>query len=619
VNVNSELSESPTAASGRSSLVGRLTMLLNSALARPAFPLALFVVVAALPFYTGDSLLWTRQVELVAITAIVVVGLNLSYGYAGELALGQAAMYAAGAYVTALLALHGYNDLLIVLPASAAAAAVIGLLTGIPGLRLSGFALAMISFFLILLVPDIVSLKPQITGGYAGLAAIPNVAIAGVQLSNTGYYLMVVIVGGAIFAIFRNILVSRTGIALRVLRQSPVLASSLGISVLRVKLLAYILGAIPAGIAGCLFAYLDNYISPSSFTFSISVSFLAASILGGSQSVYGAFVGAALIQLASSQLTGFQQYSLIAYGIFLLFAGLAFSAGLSGLSKSIIKRLREHWSIFESESDSAGSGSLGTFEGVPLQVSGVTKRFGGVSALTSVSLRAEPGQVTAIIGANGSGKTTLLNLISGFYRADSGSLRLASDELSGLGAAAIAMKGVARTFQTPSIPKGLSAAEVVAAARYTRARAGLVATIFRLRKYTKAAREDRDVALRLMGLFGIAHLASSEAASLPLGTRRLLEVARALAAWPSVLLLDEPASGLDHGDIAELAGAIRRVRDADATIVLVEHNFPLVLEIADRVHVLERGQLLASGTPAEIRENALVIQSYLGPPVGENI
>jgi branched-chain amino acid transport system permease protein len=578
---------------------------------KPWIALAAFVAIVFIPWY-AYSPVWIRQIELISITSAVVVGLNLSYGFAGELSLGQAAMYAAGGYITGILARHGHNDLLVTLPAAGVVAAALGLISGVPGLRLSGFALAMVSFFLILLTPDLVSLAPNLTGGFAGLAGIPDLKVAGQKVDPIGYYVVVVMVTGMVFVVFRNILFSRTGITLRVMKQSPILASSLGIAVYRTKLLAYVIGAIPAGIAGCLFAYLDNYIAPQSFGFPAAVAFLGASILGGSQSLYGAILGSALIQLGPLRSTAFQKYSLIAYGLFLVFGGIFFSGGFTGLFGRIVNSLLPRVAAHAPSLDRSQAPEIGVFPGRRLEVTRVAKQFGGVVALRSVTLSAEPGQITAIIGANGSGKTTLLNLISGFYRLDGGILRIGDLDLSRLPAYRIALAGVSRTFQTPAVPAGLTAAEVVASARYSKARAGLLATILRLPKYRAVSRDDRLEALRLLGLLRIDHLADVEAVSLPLGTRRLLEFARALASRPAVLLLDEPASGLDHAEIQELANAVRLIREADATVVIVEHNFPLVLQLADQIHVLSRGELIASGTPTQIRGNRLVAESYLG-------
>jgi branched-chain amino acid transport system permease protein len=342
------------------------------------------------------------------------------------------------------------------------------------------------------------------------------------------------------------------------------------------------------------------------------VSFLGASILGGSQSLYGAILGSALLQLGPLRSSDFQRFSLVAYGLFLIFGGIFFSGGFTGLFGRIVSRLLQRQTRATVLMERSGESRLGTFPGRRLEVTGATKRFGGVVAISNVTLSAVPGQITAIIGANGSGKTTLLNLISGFYRLDAGTLRLGDSDLTRLPAHRIAMKGVSRTFQTPAVPTGLTAAEVVASARYSSARVGIVATILRLPRYRRIVREDRAEALRLLHLLGIDHLADLEGASLPLGTRRLLEVARALASRPSILLLDEPASGLDHAEIQELASAVRRIRESDATVVLVEHNFPLVLQLADQIHVLRRGEVIASGPPVEIRDNRLVAESYLG-------
>src|SRR5699024_9363187 len=242
-------------------------------------PLALALVVLVLPLL-GSSYSLTRQIELTVIMALIVSGLNLSLGYAGELALGQVAMYAAGAYATGLVAKAGITELWIQLIIGALAALIIGLLTGIPGLRLGGWSLAMVSFFLILIAPDILSIFKDSTGGRNGLSGIPRGTFFGEAPDSTTYYMVIMGVGILWFVIMRNFVVSRHGNALRVLKQSPVLASSIGISVFRTKLLAYALGAVPAGLAGTLFANLDLFISPEAFAFSFAMMVLAASIFG---------------------------------------------------------------------------------------------------------------------------------------------------------------------------------------------------------------------------------------------------------------------------------------------------------------------------------------------------
>jgi branched-chain amino acid transport system permease protein len=252
--------------------------------------------------------------------------------------------------------------------------------------------------------------------------------------------------------------------------------------------------------------------------------------------------------------------------------------------------------------------------GEPLELAGVVKRFGGLVALNDISLEARPGAITGLIGANGSGKTTALNLVTGFYRADTGTIRVGSREVTGLRPYRIARLGVVRTFQTPLIPDKLTTVEVVASSRYVRDYVGLLAAVLRLPSFRRARERDLAEAHRVLRMLGLEGLADRQAASLPLGSRRLVEVARAIAANPAVLLLDEPASGLDEHEIQRLAEVIGRVRQAGATVLLIEHNFAMVCGVADFIYALDFGRLIAAGPPRDIQANEAVIRSYLGTP-----
>jgi branched-chain amino acid transport system permease protein len=576
-------------------------------------PLALVGVTTAYPWW-GHSIFWDRQVMLIAFLSLIVSGLNLSFGYAGELALGQVAMYAAGAYVGGYFAIHASPDIVLCVIVGALAALVVGLASGIPGLRLGGWPLAMVSFFLVLLIPDILSIFRTQTGGFAGLVGIPAPRLLGVTLTFRGLYIVSLVIAVIWFAVMRNLVNSRQGASFLVLRQSPVLASSLGVPVYRMKLTAYALGAIPAGLAGALLVALDRFIDPSIFSFDLVIAVLAASVLGGSASVYGAVFGAVLLQIGPLRSTSFQQYAPLVYGGFLLVTGVLLSQGVAGLIRPVLYRIlpSARISTVRSDIDLAGPAATGALPGDELEVTGLTKQFGGVRALQGVSLQARPGRITAIIGPNGSGKTTLLNVISGFYRPDAGTVRLGRDELQRLSPHAIAQRGVARTFQTPLIPKALTTAEVVSTGRYGRTKLSMLSSVLRLPGFWRSRVDDGAAAAEAMGLVGISGTAQTEAASLPLGTRRLVEVARALAGRPRVLLFDEVASGLDQDGLDHLAEVMRAIRDAGATVLLVEHNFRLVLELADEIFVLANGQLLASGTPDEIAEHPGVLEEYLG-------
>jgi branched-chain amino acid transport system permease protein len=575
-------------------------------------PLAGAIVVIGLPFLGANAFV-TLQVLLIAVMSMTVSSLNLSLGYAGELALGQVAVYAVGAYVAGYLGVHGHTDALVQLLAGGIAALFVGLLVGIPGLRFGGWALAMSSFFLVLIIPDIVTLSGHRIGGFAGLSGIPVPTLFGHPLDSHATYVFIVVVAIAWFIIFRNIVTSRFGNGLLVLRQSPVVASSVGISVYRMKLLTYAVAAVPAGLAGVLFTQVDGFIAPSTFSFDLAIAILAASILGGQRSVYGAVFGAALLTLAPLEFTSFTRYSTITYGVFLVAFGVLLSQGLAGILRPYVRRWvpgsRPAIVPVTAPGDTPGLELRG---GLRLEVTSACLHFGGITALDDVSLIARPGEVTALIGPNGSGKTSLLNAVSGFYRVSSGTISIDGRPIHSCPAHRVARLGVARTFQTPSMPAALTTTEVVASGRFSRVKPSLLSTSLRSPRYWRVRRDDARQAAGVLGSLGLARFADREAAALPLGTRRLVEVGRALAAGAQVLLLDEVAAGLDEDELDHLAGILAAIRDAGVTVVLVEHNFDLVLRLADVIYVLAQGRLIAVGPPEEIRTNIEVERIYLG-------
>ena len=581
-------------------------------------PLVLLALLLLLGPWLGMDPFWRRQIVLIAILTLIVSGLNVSFGYAGELALGQVAVYAAGAYVTAYLALKYTADLGVSLLASAVVALVIGLISGVPGLKLGGWSLAICSFFLVMLIPDIVFILKDYTGGYVGLAGVPAPTVFGMPLGADAFYVTTLLLTFGWLVLMRNLLVSRHGRAFQVLSESPVLAQSLGISVYRMKLMAYSVGSIPAGFAGCLFAFFDGYVSTVSFTLHMTIGVVAASIIGGSRSIYGAVVGAALLQLGVIQASAFDRYTEIVYGSILILGGLLFSGGLALMFRSLLSRAAIPIGVpfltertWPKATGEVGEGIHSTRGGV-LKVRGVEKSFGGNHVLKGVNLTCRPGQITALIGANGSGKTTLLNLVSGYHAVDAGQITLDGEVISGRASHQVARYGIARTFQTPLIPDALTLAEVVATGRYAGTRRTKLGATFRTPRYRRGVREDREETARLLELLGLQESADVPAASLSLGTRRLVEVGRALASQPKLLLLDEPASGLDESEVAELAQVLDKLRTAGVSVLLVDHNFRLVLDIADHICVLGHGEVLAAGTAEEIETHPVVSRDYLG-------
>jgi branched-chain amino acid transport system permease protein len=584
----------------------------------PKLRIPLWIVVTALLALSpslGLSVTSARQLVLIAMLSLVVSGLNLSFGFAGELSFAQPAMYAVGAYTTVVISMHWVNDILLSLAVAIVAGLLLGLLSGIPGLRLGGWVLAISSLYLVLLVPDVVSATKSYTGGFQGIGGIPIPQLLGHELPPDQFLAVVVVATALWFALFRNLVVSSFGESLSVLRESPILASSLGISVYATKLKIYAVSGVPAAMAGTFFAYLDGFVAPETFGVSLAIVILAASILGGSRSVYGVFAGAALLQLGPMQSTAFGDYAFIAYGVFLILAGVLLRRGLVGVWDGLVERrkARRPVSVDVRAEMPSEDAELPPVRGEPLSVENVSKHFGGVSALKDVTFDVQPGEIVALIGPNGSGKTTLLNIISGYYKRDAGTVRIGDLEISRMSTHRVARAGIARTFQTPSVP-ALTVRAAVGASRSRINHVSIIETMLRLPRYHRAVAADRVAVDAVLTAVGLSRSADLPAQSLPLGTRRLLELARSLAGQPAILLLDEVASGLDDEEIDELSRIVRVVRDQGGSVLLVEHNFPLVRSLADRVVVLSRGQVVVVATPDEVAKHPEVLEHYLGQP-----
>lgn len=574
-------------------------------------------LVAVLP-QLGLLPVWTRQILLVATLALLVSGLNLSLGWAGELNMGLPAMYAAGAYLTAYVAANVFNDILLSLVMAAVAAMVVGLVAGAPGLRLGGWMLAVCTFLLVTLIPTTLQIIPfDILGGQSGFTGIPSPELFGTRLDLAGLFVVAIVITSLWFAVYRNAVRSMFGNSLLILQHGPVLAPSLGMSRYRLKLTTYAFASVPIGMAGALFAYTDRFISPGSLGLHLIMNVLVASIVAGRRSIYAVFVGVIFVQIITAQSTRFGEFGDVAFGAFLVIGGLAFGGGVSGALNRLARRLqRRRRPAADDGSTGGASSAVPPLDGKDLQLLSVSKTFGGVKALSDVSFVARAGHITALIGPNGSGKTTTLNIVNGFQKPTGGQVRLGGQDVTGLPAMQVARLGVTRTFQTPAIPNGLSVLDVVASGRLEKHRVSLTSTIVRSPTYRRTARDDREAAARWLEILGLGAVAAEPAADMALGTRRMIELARALCAGPAVLLLDEVASGLDRDEVHELAAVLRRVRDAGATVILVEHNFSLVQSLADHVVVLAEGSVLTDGDPRAIAEHPEVLIRFLGTGAG---
>jgi branched-chain amino acid transport system permease protein len=605
-----------------------------------AVPLIVAALLITFPYWS-DNAYWIYQIPLILVLALLVTGVNLSFGYAGELQLGQVFMFCIGAYLSMILAVRGVNnDIILGMLIGGAAAVIVGLVVALPAMRIGGWALAMASFFLVITIPDLISIFAKYTNGLTGLSGIPFPDIFGHTLGITGLYEVTIVTTIAWFVLYRNLVTSRYGIVFKSLRESPALTGSLGFSTLRLKTTIYGLGAFPAGIAGCLYGYLTFILEPGSFGFQLGIGTVAACLLGGSESVYGVLIGAAILQLGPERSVAFANWAPVAYGGFLIIAAVLLRGGISRygklacyhLAKRIDPEIKQSriaarsallesddetvdGAIVEGNADVANTSSLQDIHGMKLDIENVTMTFGGVKALRDVSLVANPGEVTALIGSNGSGKTTLLNVICGYVTPQDGKVKLDGKNILGSRTNQISRLGIGRTFQTPTIPKGVTVRDVVATGRFAKNHIGFLPSMLRLPRYWRAQHADRREAMALLEVVGLAHVAGEEASSRPLGDRRLIEVARVLCSEPGVVLLDEPASGLNDQEAERLAKLITKVARAGATIILIEHNFRFIRKVADTVHVLHFGKLIANGTADDVAAEPQVIESYLGSAV----
>ena len=577
----------------------------------------------------GGSVFDQRAVVLIGIYVLAVSGVNISYGYVGDVQFAQVAFLAIGAYATGIAATRGVHSIVLLILLSGAAAAVIGFLLALPAMRMRGWSLAMVSFFLVLIIPDAANIFQKWTGGATGIYAIPNVTVFGSVITSRGLYEVLAAVVIIWLALMRNLVRSRYGSIFKITREGNVLTSSVGISSFRVRASAYVISATAAGIGGCFLALVNGAIDPSQFSLATSIAFIAASVFGGSESIYGCLFGAAALQLGPLYSAGFQQYSVVIYGAFLIVIVLLLPEGVTGVGLRLLARLTGRGPDpagavevadldFEGETARELASTLEEIESDQvtsraISVRGVSKRFGGLKAVSDVSLECRSGQVTALIGSNGSGKTTLLNMVSGFGRPDEGAVFIDEQRIDGLRPNQIVRAHqVARTFQTPIIPKNLTALEVAASGRFHLQRCGMWASTLRLPSYWRTRRDDLSAAEAALKIVGLEDVADVPATRLAFGTRRLLEVARCVCAEPSALLLDEPASGLSSAEVSRLATLLRAIAARGTIVVVVEHNLQFVNSVADTIYVCDQGQVIASGTPEEVASDPEVAASFLG-------
>ncbi len=620
-----------------------------------------FIFLACIPLAVSNTYA-LGLLTLLAIYGILLIGLDVSVGYLGQVNLAHAAFLGLGAYAGGLCVMTFGFSMLPALAASMLVAFIFGGLLAFPALRLEGpqFALATLSFSA--LTATILNELESITQGAQGLS-VDRPLLFGWHFGPPAFFWLCLVILALTWVAMKNLLSSHWGRAFEALRDSPIAADAMGVGVFRHKVGAFALGSGLGGLAGGLYAFNFQFLQPNSFGWELMVILLLGVVLGGRKSLWGAFVGASLIVLLPNLLSNrtlFEIFSFIGL-FFALVAGvnsfrrhhrISFQVAAPVVSMallvagSLLVQNTEDWrkAIFalmlfsvvvglpEGLMGYAGKQLTRLFKvpaaplpeasaldavlpqkqeaGLLLDLVDIKRHFGGIKAVDGVSMQVQAGHVHGLIGPNGSGKSTLVNVISGLYAPTAGKLQLNGKELPEGSLLKVAHSGVARTFQNLQLFAELSALENVMVASkgaYTRS-LPMVLLGF---AHTEEKKAQAD-ALALLELVGLANDARTKAKDLPYGAQRFLEIARALARKPKLLILDEPAAGLAHPDVVNLIGIVRKIRARGITTILIEHHMSVVNEVCDFVTVLDEGKIIAQGLPDEVKRNPRVIEAYLG-------
>ncbi len=543
-------------------------------------------------------------IALVGLTAIVGIGLNVLLGLTGQISFGHVAFYAIGAYTVGILTTKAGLSFWLALPAAMVLSGVAGLALAVPALRIRGPYLAMVTIAFGFVVEQGAVEWSGLTGGWNGLLGIPPPGVAGYEFTERDTTLLIVALTLLSLWLYARLAASPWGLGMRALRDSEVASQSIGLDPVLIRSAAFVISAVAAGLAGGVFASISSFISPESFPFFQSILFVLVVMAGGSERVLGPLVGAVIVVLLPELLASLAQYRLLFVGLLLLIVLRVAPGGFVGLAARFFEK-PPAGRIAAGTRDVAAYLAQGVQQG-GLLVSDLSVSFGGVRAVRHVGFEAKPGEITSIIGPNGAGKSTVLNLVCGFYRADSGVVRLGVEDLLGRSSSAVAQAGLARTYQTTQLFGDMSVIDnIIVALR--RGHLGAT-TLFSPERNP----ENQAIAESLLAFVGYRGPIESLAGALPHVDKRLVEIARALAIRPGVLLLDEPAAGLDDADTERVGRLLAAVARIGLIVILVEHDMKLVMGVSDRVVVLDAGAKIADGAPVAVAADPAVLKAYLG-------
>lgn len=569
--------------------------------------------------WLGGNPYTLKLLTLLAIYILLATGMNIIWGLAGQISLGQNGLYAVGAYASGVLTAKLSVSALMAIPIATALGGVAACVIALPALRVRGFYLAMVSLGFGMLVQTLANEWSSVTGGVQGLEEIPSPTLhtldfAGLPVSFTNYYYVAFALAGLGLLVARNLIGSYWGRAMSAVRESEIAAAAQGVFVGKIKVAAFVIGGMYTALAGALYAHIMAYVSPEAFGIDMAVLIMIMPLVGGLGTLWGPVAGAMIFLALPELLQGLWQYNLLIYGVVLVASFTLFPQGVvGGLTRWVRAK--------PTASRNAALGVAPTSEPVmpamppkaaALVASGIEMHFGGLAALDGVDLTLQPGRVHAVIGPNGSGKSTLINVLTRIYAQSEGTIKFNGAAIDRLRPDQAAQAGIARTFQNLRLFVDLSASDNVLIGAHPRFRSSLLACIARTRSARREEAREQQAVSTLLAQFNLSAEAPLRAGSLSYGSQKLIELARAIAKNPALLMLDEPAAGLSAVEIDMLRQSVRALADAGAAVLLIEHNMDFVMGVADEITVLDQGRKISEGSPRAVQDDRRVIEAYLG-------